>query len=47
VLLALLLQAFVARHKLLDTVPAMRNLSPHHRALLVDALQQVRATACG
>jgi hypothetical protein len=32
---------FVARHKLLDSVPSLKNLSPHHRALLVDALQQV------
>lgn len=34
-------EAFAARHKLLDNIPPLRNLSPHHRALLVDALVAV------
>lgn len=36
-------QSFVTRHKLLDTVPALSHLTPHHKALLVDALKQVGA----
>ncbi|KAL6754149.1 putative cGMP-dependent protein kinase [Haematococcus lacustris] len=34
-------EAFVARHKLLDNVPALKHLTSHQRATLVDALQQV------
>lgn len=30
-----------ARHQLLDNVPALKHLSSHHKALLVDALKQV------
>ena len=29
------------RHRLLEAVPSLKHLSPHHRALLVDALKQV------
>ena len=32
------------RHRLLEAVPSLRHLSVHHRALLVDALKQVRAS---
>ncbi|KAF5835635.1 putative cGMP-dependent protein kinase [Dunaliella salina] len=38
-------ESFVARHQLLDSVPALKHLSPHHRALLVDALKQVEFPA--
>ncbi|GLI69549.1 hypothetical protein VaNZ11_014092 [Volvox africanus] len=34
-------EQLVARHNLLDTVPALKNLSSHQKALLVDALTQV------
>ncbi|KXZ43473.1 hypothetical protein GPECTOR_89g493 [Gonium pectorale] len=34
-------EQFVARHNLLDQVPALKNLSSHQKALLVDALTQV------
>lgn len=37
-------EQFSARHQLLDSVPALKHLSAHHRALLVDALTQVCAT---
>lgn len=35
-------EQFVARHKLLESVPAIRNLPSHQKALLADALQEVR-----
>ncbi|KAG2497546.1 hypothetical protein HYH03_004293 [Edaphochlamys debaryana] len=34
-------EQFVARHNLLDQVPALKHLSSHQKALLVDALNQV------
>ena len=35
-------EQFAARHRLLESVPSLKHLSPHHRALLVDALVEVR-----
>ncbi|PNW85942.1 hypothetical protein CHLRE_03g199050v5 [Chlamydomonas reinhardtii] len=38
-------EQFVARHNLLDQVPALKNLGSHQKALLVDALTQVEFKA--
>ena len=35
-------EAFQARHALLDSVPCLKHLTAHHKALLVDTLCQVR-----
>lgn len=31
----------VEKHRLLENVPGLKNLTAHHRALLVEALRQV------
>lgn len=34
-------ETFAARHTLLEQVPAMKHLSSHHKAMLVDAMAVV------